>query len=295
MRHFVSVFAGLSAALGLASCGEGAGDPAATASSSANGGTASASSASASSGTETTSSASSTGTGGSANSESVSRANGALSLSQTTDLYIFDYKWPAAAGSIPALGQLLEARMEQARRELRSQAAEAQTEAQEQDYPFRKHASDTEWKVVADTPRFLSLSSETYSYMGGAHGNTGFDALVWDKQGGLALDPIDLFESREAFDVMMGEPFCDALAAARVRKLGGEIAAMGEQDCPSVSETVLILGSRNGETFDRVGFLVPPYVAGAYAEGSYDVTLKVTPALKGIVKAEYRSAFTARE
>ncbi len=35
-----------------------------------------------------------------------------------------------------------------------------------------------EWKVVADLPRYLSLSADMYLYTGGAHGNSAFDSLV---------------------------------------------------------------------------------------------------------------------
>ena len=53
----------------------------------------------------------------------------------------------------------------------------------------------------------------------------------------------------------------------------------------------LILGSRNHKTFDRIGFLIAPYEAGPYAEGSYEVTLPVTPAVLAAVKPEWRGAF----
>ena len=42
----------------------------------------------------------------------------------------------------------------------------------------------------------------------------------------------------------------------------------------------------------RIGFLIAPYIAGPYVEGSYDVTLPVTPALLAKVKPGFRDSFS---
>ena len=44
---------------------------------------------------------------------------------------------------------------------------------------------------------------------------------------------------------------------------------------------------------DRIGILIGPYEAGPYAEGGYEVTLPVTPAILAVVKPEYRASFAA--
>ena len=53
----------------------------------------------------------------------------------------------------------------------------------------------------------------------------------------------------------------------------------------------MILGSSDRKRFNRIGLLVGPYAAGPYAEGSYDITLPVTPAVLKAVKPEFRAAF----
>ena len=53
----------------------------------------------------------------------------------------------------------------------------------------------------------------------------------------------------------------------------------------------LLLGSARGGRIDRIGLLADPYVAGSYAEGTYEVTLPVTPAIVRAVKPAYRTAF----
>jgi len=53
----------------------------------------------------------------------------------------------------------------------------------------------------------------------------------------------------------------------------------------------VILGSADKQHFTRIGVLIDPYAAGPYAEGGYEVTLPVTPAVLRAVKPEYRALF----
>jgi len=53
----------------------------------------------------------------------------------------------------------------------------------------------------------------------------------------------------------------------------------------------VLLGSSDRKAFNRIGLLAAPYVAGSYAEGTYEVTLPVTPAVLQAVKPEYKAAF----
>jgi hypothetical protein len=63
--------------------------------------------------------------------------------------------------------------------------------------------------------------------------------------------------------------------------------------CLDPASVTVILGSANGQGFDRIGFLIDPYAAGPYAEGDYEVTLPVTGKVLAAVKPEFRSAFAA--
>lgn len=56
-------------------------------------------------------------------------------------------------------------------------------------------------------------------------------------------------------------------------------------------ESTIILGSSNGQQFDRIGVLIAPYQAGPYSEGDYEVTLPVTRAVLAALKPQYRSVF----
>ena len=217
-------------------------------------------------------------------------------VSDKTDLYEFKYSYPAAAAAIPALRDWMEANLVRGRADLASEAREGKEDATIGEYIYAPYMASTEWKVVTDLPGWLSLSAELYSFSGGAHGNSAFDTLLWDKTANEKRTAMDLFTSPAALKAAVLKSFCAALDKERAKRRGGE--AIGDpsdefNQCIDPDEQVLILGSKGGKGFDRIGFLIAPYNAGPYAEGSYEVTLPVTAAVLGVVRPEYKSAFVA--
>jgi hypothetical protein len=151
-----------------------------------------------------------------------------------------------------------------------------------------------EWKVAAALPAWLSLSQSLSVFEGGAHPNTGFDSLVWDRRAGVERPPLDLFTSPEALDAAIRAPFCDALDRERAARRGEPVDRGGGDEfdaCVRPSGQAVVLGSSDRKRFTRIGILVAPYAAGPYAEGSYDITVPVTPAVLQAVKPEFRAAF----
>lgn len=217
----------------------------------------------------------------------------------------FTYGWPAQVSAIaPLAAMLAQARNE----ELAKQQAEWEQSLEEFADPqdgFQcvscvNRSYSKNWKVSADTPRFLVLTGETFTYTGGAHGNSAFDAVAWDREAnggeGAALRPIDLFVNAVALENTAYGDYCQALLEVKRDKLDIDIAAMNPFDgCPSVSELVVVPLSSDGRTFDRLQFLAAPYVAGSYAEGPYEFVIPITPALLEVVKPEYRAAFESSE
>lgn len=223
----------------------------------------------------------------------------AVDISEETDDYSFEFSYPAQAGAIPGLKSMLDVRLDEQRSALKANAAEAKADAAANDFPFNGFYYSEGWQVVADLPRFLSLSSTIGTYSGGAHGNSNFDSLVWDREAGKALEPEDVFTSMGALDNAIGKPLCKALNRERTKRRGETYGENADgdgmfDDCLSPEAANILLGSSNGKTFDRVGFRFAPYVAGAYAEGSYEVTLPVDAAMLKAVKPEYREAFAAK-
>lgn len=212
----------------------------------------------------------------------------------SSDLYEFEYSYPAAAAAIPGLKSYFDADLEEERRDLTKDAREQQAQSKKGNFPYRPLGSWTAWKVVADLPGWLSLSASESSYEGGAHPNHGFDALLWDRKANRKLEPEDLFTSEEALSRVIRRDFCRELDRQREKKRGEPIkSGSGEPftDCIDPMESTLILGSASGKAFDRIGILVAPYEAGPYAEGNFEVTLPVTEAVLAVVKPEYRSSF----
>ncbi len=215
-------------------------------------------------------------------------------LSAKTALYAFDYSYPVAAARIPALKALLDAEASKARAALAAEAKEGKADAKANGFDFNPYDESTNWQVVTELPTFLSLSAGLSSYTGGAHPNHGYRALLWDKKAGKRIVPADLFISKPALSAAIRLPFCDVLDRQRAERRGEKVnRASGDEfdKCIDPVDSTLILGSSDRQHFDRIGVLVGPYEAGPYAEGDYEITLKVTPKVLAAVKPAYRATF----
>ena len=204
----------------------------------------------------------------------------------------FGYSWPAEVSVIPALAATFAAERDRLLAEQKADFKGALADfAGESCGGCKMREFQKGWEVVADLPRFLSLSSSSYEYAGGAHGNHWPGALVWDREANKALDPKAMFRSEAALQEALGAPWCKALAAEKRKRLGEDYADDGFFPCPPVKDLAVLVGSADSKAFDRVGLIAAPYVAGSYAEGEYEVTLPVTPAVLAAVKPEYKAAF----
>lgn len=215
-------------------------------------------------------------------------------VAERNDAFEFEYSWPAAASAIPELVVELEADLARQRRELAAAAREGQAAARENGLTYNPYAHAVNWSVVTELPGWLSLSAAAYSYTGGAHPNHWSQALLWDKAAGKSHQAADLFTSKAALSEAIRAPFCAALNRERSARRGEPVRSdSGEMftECIDPTDSTVILGSSNGQQFDRIGVLVAPYEAGPYAEGDYEVTLPVTRAVMAAVKPQYRAVF----
>jgi hypothetical protein len=215
-------------------------------------------------------------------------------VSVESDLYSFEYTYPARAAAIPALRVLLERKIAEEKAKIEAAATDSRKDAKASGYPFQPHYFDLAWRVSADLPGWLALDAAIQTYGGGAHPNHGFDSLVWDKRAGQALAPLKLFTSADALDRAVRERYCAALDRERAerREVSVEEVRRDEMwECPAVSDIVIVLEARGGEGFDHLVLLAAPYVAGPYVEGSYDAVIAVDAAVLDAVKPEYRAAF----
>lgn len=217
-------------------------------------------------------------------------------VKESNDRYEFEFNYPAAADAIPQLKAKFDADLAEQRAKLVTESREAADDAKKNGYPFNPHSFSIDWKVVTDLPGWLSLSTIVATYEGGAHPNYVFDALLWDKTANRQVAAIELFTSKAALSKAIGPAFCDAIDSQRAEKRGERIdRGSGDMftECLDPLDYTVILGSAGKVGFDRIGVLVPPYEAGPYAEGSYEVTLPVTAKIIALVKPEYRRFFTA--
>ncbi|WP_233997315.1 PdaC/SigV domain-containing protein [Porphyrobacter sp. HT-58-2] len=204
----------------------------------------------------------------------------------------FAYSWPAEAAAIPALAAQLTAERDRLLAEQKAEWAEALAEfAGEDCVACTNRAFEKSWEVVANLPRYLSLSASFYAYTGGAHGNGAFDALVWDREAGAGLDPKAMFRSQAALQDALGAAWCKALKAEKIKRFEGEEVDDSFFPCPPIADLTVLLGSSDRKAFNRIGLIAAPYVAGSYAEGAYEVTLPVTAKVIDAVRPEYRDAF----
>lgn len=223
-------------------------------------------------------------------------ADGARKVEQESDLASFDYAYPAAAGRIPALKAMLDGDLAEQQATITQQAREGRKDAKESGFPFNPYGHSTDWSVVTELPGWLSLAAQRWEFTGGAHGNPWSETLLWDKAANVKRMPVELFRSKAALTAAIQQPFCAALDKERAKRRG-EPVRRGSGDpfdeCIDPVESTVILGSSDHQHFNRIGVLVDPYEAGPYAEGNYEVTLPVTPAVVAAVKPEYRGVFAA--
>lgn len=216
-----------------------------------------------------------------------------VSISEKTDLLEFGFSYPSAAASVPAIAKHLDADLRRSRQDALTMAGEDKAAAAKADYPFRPHSLETEWSVAADTPRLLSLRSQTYVFTGGAHGMTGYAALLWDKQRQREISFSAMMTAPSAFAAAIRDRFCAGLDAERAEKRGAPVER-GDDDftkCIDPMKEVLVPTSADGRRIGSLTVVIAPYSAGPYAEGSYEVKLPVDAAMLKAIKSEYHSAF----
>lgn len=213
------------------------------------------------------------------------------------DLIEFHYAWPAEASAVPQLADRFRKEMDKAKAQLIAGAEADKMSREEQGAEFHGYMSSTEYNTAGQSDRLLSLSLEVGSYEGGAHGNAGFGALLWDRAKVREINFADLFAAPDNMDRLLTQRWCDALNKEREKKRGEPVGSGGLfDDCPKLDEIAIIPGDKdkNGR-FDRLSMVASPYVAGPWVEGAYEIELGVTPELLAALKGEYRISFEASQ
>ncbi|WP_423141895.1 PdaC/SigV domain-containing protein [Parablastomonas sp. CN1-191] len=235
-------------------------------------------------------------------------ADNGRSVKQEADYYLFEFLYPNEAYAIAPLRAWFDTTLATTRSAFIAAARKDRDAAFQQHERFRRYSLITRWRTAAETERFLSLSSFTSTYTGGAHGLIAFRTMVWDRAARTRRPVLSLFTSSAALRKAIAAPFCAELDRARAVKREAPVSADHSrpfEDCidPTAEAVALYTGQPDleadhddaalkGRTFDHILILVAPYSAGPWAEGSYEVKLPVTPEVLAAVRPRYRKAFS---
>ena len=204
----------------------------------------------------------------------------------------FSYSWSAEAAAVPFLDRRFRADLKWMKEESLKYAAEDAASAKADGREFHPHFFSRGWETAGQSERLLALQGATGTFTGGAHPNSTYSAILWDRHAGNEIAVADLFADPAAFQRLLRRPFCEALDKARLEKREGETIEGLFSECPDFNE--LAIGptdEKHDGRFEAMTFVAGPYVAGPYAEGEYEIALPVTATLIAVLKPEYRASF----
>lgn len=205
----------------------------------------------------------------------------------------FSYSYPAEAAAIPALNHRFQADLTTQYRKASKLGLEDLKIYKEQKRGGISDFFSMEWTTAGQTPRLLSLQNQLSTFTGGAHPNTSYGALLWDRRLGREIRMETLFLRSGAFAALTRSRYCAALDAERKKRREGEKLDLPDFNaCPKYSELAITAVDKDrNNRFDSIAFVASPYTAGPYAEGEYEVSLPVTSQLIAAIKPDYRSSF----
>ena len=207
------------------------------------------------------------------------------------DTVEFNYAWSAEASAIPALVRRLRGDLETSWRAASTTAQSDRAEALTAQRPFKGHKFSRRWTTAGQSSRLLSLDGQTL--IGGTKPSNGAEGLLWDRSARAEIKTERLFAAANDLETLVHAPYCNTLEGERAKRRGGSARA-GEafSACPKLSELAVVPADSNANRrFDRFRLIAPTGVAGADAEGRYDIAVPVTAELRAALKPAYRSSF----
>lgn len=215
-----------------------------------------------------------------------------FAVDRKDDLIEFNYSWSAEASAVPSLTQRLRGDLETAWRAAAAAAQEDRAEALAMKRPFNGHRFNRRWTTAGQSSRLLSLEGSALNFSGGAHPNHATEALLWDRRTRTEIAVERVFASSDDLAKLLRPPFCVTLQGERARRRGALQAGNSFADCPELRRLAVIPADSNANRrFDRFRLVAANGVAGAYAEGRYDIAVPVTAAMRAAIKPAYRSSF----
>ncbi|MGB3723485.1 MAG: hypothetical protein WA979_11805 [Pacificimonas sp.] len=200
----------------------------------------------------------------------------------------FHWRVPAEVAQHPALLATMRTDALQAQEKMRTTAREeAQFRAENGARPVAI-SMDESWALSWENAALLNLTVAQNSYRGGAHPNLVYKSILWDKTAARAIALPDLFSDWPNIEAGLSAQYCEALDAERAKRRGADVDSDGPfGKCPPLTEQPVALMGNAYDGFYGIEVLLGPYVAGAYAEGSYRIELPFDEAMRAAMKADY--------
>ena len=218
----------------------------------------------------------------------------AVKIERNSAVLEFTYAWPAEASAIPALDCKFQAEAAAAYRRSLALGRLDQKLYTQQGRGSVADFYSKQWTTPGETPRLLSLQYQHSAYTGGAHPNTDYGSLLWERKDRRAIAVSSLFLRSAAFETLTRSDYCTALDIERRKRRGKEwkLGLPEFNACPRFAELAIapVDKNRNGR-FDGIDIVASPYTAGPYVEGAYDILLPVTAQLIAAMRPEYRNSF----
>ena len=216
---------------------------------------------------------------------------------EKNELIDFHFSWSAEAAAVPELVDRFQKELKQIKAATIEDAREGKANSAANGFEFQPYMLSTDYTTAGQSDRLLSLRDETGSYTGGAHGNSGTGALLWDRASSRELKIADLFAAPANMERLLTQPWCDALNQEREKKRGEPVGGGGMfDDCPKLEEIALIPADADGNgRFEKLMLVAAPYVAGPWVEGSYEIELPVSSDLIAALKGDYKASFEAAQ
>ena len=212
---------------------------------------------------------------------------------EKTDLIEFEFGWSAEAVAVPELDRRFSADLKRERSELLGLARADKAFRDREGLEFGGLFMSRSHETAGQSNRLLSLRIDSYAFTGGAHGNAGTAALLWDRASRKQIAFADLLSTSSAHGRLLGDRWCSALDEARASKRGEHVGSGGIFDeCPGLDEIAIIPADKDADgRFERLLLIASPYVAGPWAEGTYELDLAVDADLIAAYQPLYRASF----
>ncbi len=177
----------------------------------------------------------------------------------------------------------LSAFIEQAHKDRAEQSADG--------FPIPAYYQNINWKIAAQSTRLVSLYAEQEDFEGGAHPNSTFQTLLWDKSKNDLIATGHLFNT--AADMKPVDAYlCHQIEAERSKRAGSPVSQSASGfTCPKLADSRLILipSTLDGKV-GAIDALFAPYDVGPYAEGPYEIRIPQS-LLRDVIAPEFTDQF----